>query len=359
MANTKTKTLTASAVALAAEEQALAAVAQAEAAAAEAAARVEKLEAAAQIAAERVEEIEDAWASGDDSEDGMAMATAQAEVTRVEALLAAARGAQARQKRAAAANVDKSLAEIVADVLASMLPNEHVEIVPTFVRPQSGQPKLVAHIWQEKRAESIPGGAVSGHVEIHYTRHPMFAPLTASTIERAAERAGIRVEGMPGGSTHEDGVNVVDTVRLRLPFAHAAVPVIPSDPTEHTAREAVESFAAEARTFAGGLTTRVSDARVNVETNAEGLRTTTVHGHITTKQTAARKGGSYFEQFAGPVKTIGSRDALERAAETWAGTFVRFMGVGVEAEVSAAPGSIQRDNGFTWQVRLTATSRKS
>lgn len=59
------------------------------------------------------------------------------------------------------------------------------------------------------------------------------------------------------------------------------------------------------------------------------------------------------------MKTIGSRDALERAAETWAGAFVRFLGVGVEAEVSAAPGSIQRDNGFTWQVRLTATSRKS
>jgi hypothetical protein len=173
-------------------------------------------------AREALADVHAAWDTGDDTLSPDAEVQAQASISRATRLLAAAEVAE-RKAKAALLNTDVSLADALAPLIGDVLriapsvqayrPTETASELPSAVAVQTAPTKV------DPRS-----GALSGTVEVIFTRNELHREADAAAFEDAAADHDVKL--MADAHTVQAGDIFTDVVRLRVTSLFPEVPAI-------------------------------------------------------------------------------------------------------------------------------------
>jgi hypothetical protein len=174
-------------------------------------------------AREALADVHAGWDQGDDTLPPDAEVQAQASISRATRLLAAAEVAE-RKAKAALVNTHTSLADALAPLIGDVLriapsvqayrPTDTASELPSAVAVQTGPTKV------DPRS-----GALSGTVEVIFTRNELHREAHASDFEAAAERHGVILSKVLA-FTEQTGELFTDSVRLQVARLDLPIPAV-------------------------------------------------------------------------------------------------------------------------------------
>jgi len=286
--------------------------------------------------------ISDSWDEGDETASAEDFSLAQIEHKRATALYQAAQ----RSAQAIASSVihtSTELAAVVAPYVRATYP-DYGDVRVSFLHPTSPMPNPdhpYITVVQSQPVKTGRGGAMSGVLDIVFTRKEMHRELDPRKIELAALKDGISLSIT--SHTRAQGDHVVDILHCVANSAHAAVPVIYINPSKAMAGQFAQGLAralcqatrsttdpAIQMLQGGGYRSAVvsveatNGAILHNDTDASGKRLTTVEASLKwASERGVRK----------PEHTIDTY--LRRIVSDQAGIFAEGLGVVTEAKIES------------------------
>jgi hypothetical protein len=196
-------------------------------------------------ARQALDDVHAAWDKGDDTLPPDVEVQAQASISRATRLLAAAEVAE-RKAKAALLNTDVSLAEALAPLIGHVL-----RIAPSVqaYRPTEAASELPSAVAVQTAPTKVDprSGALSGTVEVIFTRNELHRGADAAAFEDAAADHDVKL--MADAHTVQAGDTFTDVVRLRVTSLFPEVPaiIVAADPVTAAMKlgYAVENLAAQ------------------------------------------------------------------------------------------------------------------